>query len=125
MTTLIDSKRLGESRGTGITVRADAFTTTDDGHALIITSPRPILITTPDVENGGANTIAYELYRAQIETTDPDHDAWRLVEEGTVAASGDDTFDYDLNAHAVMLLIKSDDAGQHSEGVVARLTGTA
>ena len=125
MTTLIDEKRLGESRGTGITVRATAFTTTDAGDAIIITSPRPILIATPDVENGGANTIAYELYRAQVETNEPDSDAWRLVEDGTVAAAGSDTFDRDLNAHAVMLLIKSDDAGQHSEGVVARLTGTA
>ena len=125
MTDLIDSKKLGESRGTGITVRAPEFTTTDAGHAIIITSPRPILIATPDVENGGANTIAYELYRAQVETTDPGSDAWRLVEDGTVAASGDDTFDRDLNAHAIMLVIKSDDAGQHSEGVVARLTGTA
>ena len=125
MTTLIDDKRLSEVHGTGDTIRADAFTTTDDGHALIVTSPRPILIATPDVENGGANTIAYELYRAQVETTDPDSDAWRLVKEGTVAAAGDEIFDRDLNAHAVMLVLKSDDAGQHSEDVVARLTGTA
>ena len=124
MTDLIDSKRLGESRGTGITVHAPAFTTTDAGHALIITSPRPILIATPTVHNLHASSedADWTLYVADREITDPDSPYWMERDSGTQAA-GANAYIAPLTVghRAVMLVITPSVDGTQSEGVEASL----
>ena len=123
MTTLIDSKRLGEIRGTGITVRAPAFTTTDAGHALIITSPRPILIATPAVHNidAAAESVDWTLYASDREITDPDSDYWMEVDSGTQTANAFIEPANNLGHRAVMLVITPSVDGTQSEGVEASL----
>lgn len=131
---IIDDKRISLRGSTGTHSGGEPVTTTAEGHAIILRSPRPVIVGRVDVDNKGADgaganssDVDWTLYSSATETNDPDARSWHEVNTGTVAAGGHlvDEFTAGVTGcFALMLVVEIPDAGSASQGVRPRLTGT-